>query len=221
MEFCDTLEGFYDNWNQSSSNPTKYAHCHIRWKRIGDNELTISVWVKHSSNDGEKTFISKGQSTHSIPAESGYLLMVDNGKYIVRYHDDQGRGLDVSANIENLNYWTQLVYRLSRQGDSATLTLFINGELVASSTGQVGSSNSQSNLSFGYHSKPINAHGSFIVGEVDDVRIYNRALSETEVFDLEFIQCDKALILFIDTSVPGLHILSVFLVLLLSIPPKS
>ena len=150
---------------------------------IGDNELTISVWVKHSSNDGEKTFISKGQSTHSIPAESGYLLMVDNGKYIVRYHDDQGRGLDVSANIENLNYWTQLVYRLSRQGDSATLTLFINGELVASSTGQVGSSNSQSNLSFGYHSKPINAHG-FIVGEVDDVRIYNRALSGTEVFDL-------------------------------------
>lgn len=147
---------------------------------VGNNELTISLWVKHSVNDGEKTFISKGQSTHSTPAESGYLIMVDDGKYIVRYHDDQGRGLDVSANIENLNYWTHLVYRLSRQGDSATLTLFINGQLAASQTDQVGSSNSQTNLSFGVHDKQTFI-GSFIVGEIDDVRIYDLALSTSEV----------------------------------------
>ncbi len=50
MEFCDTLEGFYDNWKQSASNPTKYAHC-IRWKRISDNELTSTQWYHHEGED--------------------------------------------------------------------------------------------------------------------------------------------------------------------------
>ena len=34
-KFCDKLEGFYDNWNQASSNPAKYAHCKLKWERIG------------------------------------------------------------------------------------------------------------------------------------------------------------------------------------------
>ena len=49
--FCDTLEGFYDNWKQAASNPTKYAHCYIRWKRIGDNELTSTQWYQHEGED--------------------------------------------------------------------------------------------------------------------------------------------------------------------------
>jgi len=51
VDFCTSLEGFYDNWNQSASNPTKYAHCHIRWKRIGDNELTSTQWYHHEGED--------------------------------------------------------------------------------------------------------------------------------------------------------------------------
>ena len=39
-DFCNKLEGFYDNWTQASSNPAKYAHCKLRWERISDNELT-------------------------------------------------------------------------------------------------------------------------------------------------------------------------------------
>ena len=51
MDFCDTLEGFYDNWNQAASNPTKYSHCYIRWERIGDNELTSKQWYHHEGED--------------------------------------------------------------------------------------------------------------------------------------------------------------------------
>ena len=49
--FCDTLEGLYDNRKQAASNPTKYAHCHIRWKRISVNELTSTQWYHHEGED--------------------------------------------------------------------------------------------------------------------------------------------------------------------------
>ena len=35
-DFCNKLEGFYDNWTQASSNPSMYAHCKLRWERISD-----------------------------------------------------------------------------------------------------------------------------------------------------------------------------------------
>ena len=50
-KFCDKLEGFYDNWNQASSNPAKYAHCKLRWERIGDNELSSKQWYHYMGED--------------------------------------------------------------------------------------------------------------------------------------------------------------------------
>ena len=50
-DFCNKLEGFYDNWNQASSNPAMYAHCKLRWERIGENELTSKQWYHYM---GEK-----------------------------------------------------------------------------------------------------------------------------------------------------------------------
>ena len=36
-DFCDKLEGFYDNWFQAAKDPARYAHIKLRWERIGDN----------------------------------------------------------------------------------------------------------------------------------------------------------------------------------------
>ena len=51
IEFCDKLEGFYDNWFQAAENPAKYAHCKMRWERIGDNELTSKQWYHYMGED--------------------------------------------------------------------------------------------------------------------------------------------------------------------------
>ena len=50
-DFCDKLEGFYDNWNQASSNPAKYAHCKLKWERISDNELTSKQWYHYMGEE--------------------------------------------------------------------------------------------------------------------------------------------------------------------------
>ena len=46
-DFCDKLEGFYDNWHQAAGNPAKYAHIKLRWERIGSNEFTSKQWYHY------------------------------------------------------------------------------------------------------------------------------------------------------------------------------
>ena len=50
-KFCDTLEGLYDNWKQASKDPTIFSHCHLHWKRIGDNELISKQWYEFKGED--------------------------------------------------------------------------------------------------------------------------------------------------------------------------
>ena len=46
-DFCDKLEGFYDNWNQASRDPARWAHCKLKWERIGENLLTSKQWYQY------------------------------------------------------------------------------------------------------------------------------------------------------------------------------
>ena len=47
IEFCDLLQGKYDNWQQASSNPRLFSHVMLRWDRLSDNELKIKQWYVH------------------------------------------------------------------------------------------------------------------------------------------------------------------------------
>lgn len=46
-EFCDLLQGKYDNWQQASSNPRIFSHVMLCWDRLSDNELKIKQWYVH------------------------------------------------------------------------------------------------------------------------------------------------------------------------------
>ena len=47
IQFCDLLQGKYDNWQQASSNPRLFSHVMLRWDRLSDNELKIKQWYVH------------------------------------------------------------------------------------------------------------------------------------------------------------------------------
>ena len=69
-DFCNKLEGFYDNWNQASSNPAMYAHCKLRWERIGENELTSKQWYHYM---GEKN--PYRNKWHRVKEENGAIIV--------------------------------------------------------------------------------------------------------------------------------------------------
>ena len=47
IDFCDKLEGFYDNWYQAAGNPAKYAHIKLLWERIGHHQFKSKQWYHY------------------------------------------------------------------------------------------------------------------------------------------------------------------------------
>jgi hypothetical protein len=69
-DFCDKLEGFYDNWNQASSNPAKYAHVKLKWERISENELSSKQWYHYM---GEET--PYRNKWHRVSEDEGVIIV--------------------------------------------------------------------------------------------------------------------------------------------------
>ena len=69
-EFCDKLEGFYDNWYQAASNPAKYAHCKLRWERLGDNELSSKQWYHYKGEEHPYR-----QKWHKVFEQQGIIIV--------------------------------------------------------------------------------------------------------------------------------------------------
>ena len=69
-DFCDKLEGFYDNWHQAASNPSKYAHCKLRWERLSDNELKSKQWYHYMCEDHPYR-----QKWHRVHEQQGIIIV--------------------------------------------------------------------------------------------------------------------------------------------------
>ncbi len=72
LDFCDKLEGFYDNWNQAASNPSLYAHVKMRWERLSENELKSKQWYHYMGEDAPYR-----NKWHKVREEEG-IIIVEN-----------------------------------------------------------------------------------------------------------------------------------------------
>lgn len=73
-EFCDLLQGKYDNWQQASSNPRFFSHVMLRWDRLSDNELKIKQWYVHEGES--KPYRERWHRVLTIP--EGNAIIVEN-----------------------------------------------------------------------------------------------------------------------------------------------
>lgn len=145
-------------------------------------EFTISIWVNYEGNASfhSESFISFGRSA--------------SGNTIVKMNYTRNRQIDFSVgewpvsglvrvpfpmNFENS--WNHLVLR----ADHGVLTGFINGQSVGSNSYVLNPGMMEDVAGIGVHW--FNSGGTEsnrYIGSVDDVRIYNRALSDGDIEDL-------------------------------------
>ena len=142
------------------------------------SEQTISVWVKFNDLTATQGDNPKVLCTSDPLAYRGYQLMLDYRGY-VSYQDYTPSGynaiLDFPINQLNTSEWFHFV--ISRSATEAKF--FVNGNLVDSKTNLVAPNLCQSDgLGIGADSYS-NREG--LEGKIDDIRIYNRVLSETEI----------------------------------------
>lgn len=133
-------------------------------------KLTISAWMKTPPNYGEFYGISKGP-------ETPYSLATRNGKYWFVVGTSSS-AVGVSSTIDADNQW----HHITGTYDGQTAILYVDGVKNASLSFPAAALRLETGpLSFGHRAS--DGLGRFW-GSMDEIRIYNRVLSESEVTEL-------------------------------------
>jgi len=156
--------------------------------RLGNTDFTLNLWVKSSAYNSAA--VSALISKRITGANNGWLwglngaLNTNLGPLGSVYYGPGGGNSDaVGTTAVALNQWTMVtcVYTLSTQ----TLTIYINGTLDNSTTG-IKSPNSSISapLYIGTDQLAPGQQEYFFAGAMDDIRIYNTALSQSDISQL-------------------------------------
>ncbi|MBI2358775.1 MAG: LamG domain-containing protein, partial [Deltaproteobacteria bacterium] len=150
--------------------------------------LTIAAWIKTSAT-GLQGIVNK----YSRNSFKGYQLLSNGGNLCAWYFKDKsnyiGDGTDCPLATPGYNddQWHHVAFVV----DSTGGRLYVDGSEKASLawTGTPGATSTGQALSFGRYPK---MSGSYFSGDLDDVRIYSRALSADEVEALFYAAISSA-----------------------------
>ncbi len=143
--------------------------------------LALSAWIKPTaSNDGNFHFIfGKASYSDSSDTNSSYKLYLKNDGTIGLYSSASGTFVVSGASVLSTNTW----YQVAAVADGVNAKIYINGV-------QDGTASFSSSFAKGTNADDVqigtNVSGSnqSFAGSIDDVRIYNKALSAAEVLQL-------------------------------------
>lgn len=133
--------------------------------------LTMSVWVNLYA-DSIGRIISKTQ--YGVPT-GGYEMGVSQHQLYFGFNNTAYTSATASAYIRR---WIHLVGTY----DGSTVKLFLNGQLVSTFAYAATIGTSNNNMLIGAMANK--ADPGFFTGAIDDIRIYNRALSDAEITSL-------------------------------------
>ena len=133
---------------------------------LDPTEITIATWVKIASAPiSLGNIVSKG-------VNSGYRFRINNDR-IVLVLDRGGTNTLLSTGFVPLNQWTHIAV----VGSSTGLRIYLDGILDASNSVAYGAPDTTGTLKIG--AEP--GFGEFFNGLIDEVSIYNRALTAAEI----------------------------------------
>ena len=147
--------------------------------------ISISAWVKRNGAQAQWAMvITKGWQGNSPPTYHSYSLQFnDNDDDAVGFVTGSSGGGDFlpsTAGVIPDNTWVHVLGTFDPNGSAPQKKLYINGVLNASATitnALIYDSGSGGDLSFG----DDETNGAKFVGALDDVRVYNRALTAEQV----------------------------------------
>jgi hypothetical protein len=151
---------------------------------FGSNDFTVALWVYFNNTIGEQVLIEKW--VQRFPGSIGWTLTklennvvglgLANGAGTV---DGDGVGVDSDILSIPTAAWTH--FAATREGSK--LTVFMNGEPIATGVVPLVNVDSDSSLKFGHRGNPFDTPGSqdergfYLNGQIDEVQIFvGRAL---------------------------------------------
>ena len=155
--------------------------------------LTLSAWINPVSYywDGNAIHHSSilyrgGEFCSFNGIQEHFRFFISEGGAISSLIND-GNYLS-TPNILSLNQWQYLTLTFNQ----GTMMQYINGTLIATDSNQLSTNlNNCYGISIGDASMP-NGHWYYFNGDIDDIGIWNRALTECEIQDLYHTQFNSA-----------------------------
>jgi hypothetical protein len=143
------------------------------------NALSVSVWAKLQSNGGWQTLVGKvtQDGAHAYPYTAYEIFVEDrDGSFIPRLGLSGTDGNRVYADGNRALTYGQW-YHIAGTYDGSTLKIYINGALESTSNYSAPLLRTGQPLYIGRNG----SGGDALKGQVDELRIYNRALTISEV----------------------------------------
>jgi PKD repeat protein len=169
--YLDGLSNYISIANSSSLNPT--------------TGITICAWYKTISfmGAGFSPIVDKGFTQHTYPLYQ-YKMGVSGDQYTNSgtYFGfrvtaaDSLRSVQTNLNYVSINQWYFIVGRY----DGKTLNMYVNNQLIQSINVSGLLNNYLTPVYFGNNTTA----NDFLKGTIDDIRIYNRAITNDEIFAL-------------------------------------
>jgi hypothetical protein len=132
--------------------------------------MTMEAWVRPAVATSWRTVILKESGTNGL----AYALYATNGAAPSFYLNNGSNDFNADGTSQlPLNTWTHLAATY----DGSTLRLYVNGTLAGTRTAAISARVSTSPLRIGGNA----IWDEFFSGQIDDVRLYSRALSASEV----------------------------------------
>ena len=197
-----TLEGELKSGGHSGKAMDGYAVCYNDPALVfsGKQAFTLEAWVKPDDSVQTMPIIMKGNDSWMCTESYGLKrqLMYDDATrevvsdklefyiYNTQWDDDNGVYTKVVASVDTPADWANNWHHVAGTFDGSTLRLFLDGKEVATATDSHG-------VAFGGNAVGIGADVAFdaqnpnvpntFSGLIDEVRIYNRALTGDELND--------------------------------------
>lgn len=140
------------------------------------NECTFMAWVNAEHWDGTRQIV--GKSVHGGCSGRGqYGLFSEGGTFKLRFETEGGRA-DINADLPDTGRWLHVAFT----NDGEMATLFIDGEVVAEGAvpGALRSIDDPLRIA-----QDCDRPNNVFTGMIDEVRLWNRALSEDDINTLK------------------------------------
>ena len=162
-------------------------------------EFAISLWVNHQGNSSRlnhgEAFISFGATLDCQARGERVFIGYDRGfpNCNLGFHvggQTQGGSVSLPYSSDLVSTWNHLVL----SADNGALAAYVNGRSIGTNSYQFGAMSPTAGIGAHWFNCGGTVSNRFI-GMIDDVRIYDRALTEAEIHDLYLIPTPGAALL--------------------------
>ena len=149
---------------------SNYVNCGTASGLNPASAITVEAWIDPSATTEQKIDDTRG----TWQSLNGYSFFTESGKLYFEYGNGSTYAQLGNTGGVKTNTWQHVAVTLS----GSTLTWYVNGKSTGTTSGIAGITASTSNLAIG---KSISRNGQYFKGLIDEVRVYNRALSANEI----------------------------------------